>query len=142
MANEQNLIPMHQTSEEAKKNGRKGGIASGKARRERRLMRDTLNILLDTPIKKGKVDDLSKVKNLSKEQIAKLNLTTGDLMLLKVVQKAVNGDPRAIEFIRDQVGERPVEVSEVKVDVDENDALTQWIKKLKENPDLKDEMKE
>ena len=45
MANEQNLrVP---SSEEAREIGRKGGIASGKARREKRTMLDTLEKLLD-----------------------------------------------------------------------------------------------
>ena len=33
--NEQNLRPLHQSNEEATRNGKKGGIASGKARRQR-----------------------------------------------------------------------------------------------------------
>ena len=50
MANrEDNLIPFtsEQNREEAAKNGRKGGIASGKARREKAIMKATLEMLLD-----------------------------------------------------------------------------------------------
>lgn len=36
MANEQNLRPIKQSNEEATENGRKGGIASGEARRQKR----------------------------------------------------------------------------------------------------------
>lgn len=44
MANEQNLIPFQpgRSREEAVKNGRAGGIASGQARRERKALADIL----------------------------------------------------------------------------------------------------
>jgi hypothetical protein len=51
MANEQNLKPFtsEQSREEAKKNGRKGGIASGEARRKKADFRNDLqNALLGT----------------------------------------------------------------------------------------------
>lgn len=50
--NEQNLKPFtaEQSREEAVKNGKKGGIASGQARRERRTVQKLLNAFLDTEI--------------------------------------------------------------------------------------------
>ena len=53
MANEQNLKPFtsEQSREEAKKNGQKGGIASGKARREKKTIQKILADLLDSEIK-------------------------------------------------------------------------------------------
>lgn len=52
MANEQNLkVP---TSEEAREYGRRGGIASGEARREKATMKKTLEMLLDEKNNKGK----------------------------------------------------------------------------------------
>lgn len=56
MANrEDNLIPFtsEQSREEAVKNGRKGGVASGKARREKATMLSTLEKLLDEEYKKN-----------------------------------------------------------------------------------------
>lgn len=49
MANEQNLRPFtsDQSREEAVKNGQKGGIASGKARRERKTLAETLRAELE-----------------------------------------------------------------------------------------------
>jgi len=41
MANEENLIPVRST-EEAREKGKKGGIASGKARREKKLWKDEI----------------------------------------------------------------------------------------------------
>lgn len=51
----ENLIPMNTRSkEEASELGRKGGIASGKARREKATMKATLEMLLDETYKNGK----------------------------------------------------------------------------------------
>ena len=46
MANEQNLIPVRSTSE-ARALGRLGGQASGAARRKRKALRDSMNMLLE-----------------------------------------------------------------------------------------------
>ena len=52
MANEKNLrVP---TSEEAREYGRRGGIASGEARREKATMKRTLEMLLEEKNNKGK----------------------------------------------------------------------------------------
>ncbi|MBQ6508066.1 MAG: hypothetical protein IJI07_01210 [Flexilinea sp.] len=40
--NEQNLRPLHQSNEEATRNGKKGGIASGKARRQRKAIKTAI----------------------------------------------------------------------------------------------------
>ena len=52
MANEQNLKPVR-NEKEARELGRKGGIASGQARREKATMKKTLEMLLDTKSKNG-----------------------------------------------------------------------------------------
>ena len=53
MANEKNLTPFtsEQSREEAVENGRKGGIASGQARREKKTIQKILADLLDSEIK-------------------------------------------------------------------------------------------
>jgi hypothetical protein len=49
VANEKNLIPFtsEQSREEAKKNGHKGGVASGKARKEKASLRKMAQAILD-----------------------------------------------------------------------------------------------
>ena len=55
MAKEDNLIPFSERSkEEAREMGKKGGIASGKARKEKATMKKTLEMLLDEKNKEGK----------------------------------------------------------------------------------------
>ena len=52
MANEKNLVPFtsEQSHEEAVKSGRKGGIASGEAKRNRKMLRDCIDYLLERAV--------------------------------------------------------------------------------------------
>lgn len=54
MSNIENLIPMSKRSKtEARRLGKKGGIASGKVRREKRTLKDELEIIMKTINKDG-----------------------------------------------------------------------------------------
>lgn len=117
VANEQNLRPFtsEQDREEAAKNGRKGGIKSGESRRRKKTMRENLEILLSMPLKKGKGADIEKGKNL--QEFTTQNLTVEQAMLLAQIKKALKGDIYAFETIRDLIGEKPVNKSEVSASV-------------------------
>lgn len=102
MANEQNLRPGEYklTLEEQKK----GGKASGEARAARRDLRKALEALLDKEFssKNGEM------------------LTGAEAIALKQMEKALKGDTRAFEVVRDTAGQKPVEkimVAEVSQDV-------------------------
>ncbi len=107
MANEQNLIPKdsNQNREEAKKNGRKGGIASGKARREKKLFRETLETILSMSLNQGKDVSVDDIKNFA--SIKGKNISVQDAILIAQIQKAMKGDTRAAEYVRDTIGENP-----------------------------------
>ena len=63
MANEKNLrVP---TSSEARENGKKGGIASGKARRQKKLLRECLEILLEKEMTDKKGETMTGAEALS-----------------------------------------------------------------------------
>lgn len=98
MANEQNLVPFtsDQSREEATKNGKKGGIASGEARRARKTLRAELEMLLQSYAVDKKTGKPSK-------------RTVQEAMVLSLVTKAVSGDTKAFEIIRDTIGEKPAE---------------------------------
>lgn len=70
------------TSAERIANARKSGIASGKARREGRIMREALLAALD---QEGMMEKISKV----------------------LIDKALAGDVSAIRLLRDSIGEMP-----------------------------------
>lgn len=96
-----------QSKEEAKERGRKGGIASGKARREKKLMRDTLDIILSMPMKNGKNADVESIRSFA--ALKGKNISVQEAILIAQVQKAMKGDTKAAEYVRDTVGQKPVD---------------------------------
>lgn len=95
------------TPEERRENGRKGGIASGEAKRKKKAMRDRLGILLELQMKPGKGADLESIKNFA--ALKGKNITVQDAMMLAQIQKALKGDTAAATFIRDTAGEKPTD---------------------------------
>lgn len=104
-------IGVHFTKETAAEMGRKAGKASGKARRDKKLLKDCLEILLET-----------KIETKDGKKITGAEATTAALF-----RKALNGDTKAFELLRDTVGQKPVDkimISEVDQSViDEVEAI-------------------
>ncbi len=118
MANEQNLIPFtsDQDREEAKKNGRKGGIASGEVRREKATMKKTLEMLLDVVPKK--IGDKENIDKKTWKELATLGLISG----------AVQGNATNYRTMLETIGELTSEGSGVatptlKIEVSDNSKL-------------------
>lgn len=87
--NESNLVSLaDRTTEEQREIARKGGIASGKARKERKTLKEELLLLLS--------------EGDTQEKIS-----------LSLIKQALNGNTKAFEIIRDTVGEKPKEEIEV-----------------------------
>lgn len=80
-----------------------GGKASGKARREKRLMREALTDLMQM-----EVTDESIRQTLDDMGIENKDNQTA--LTVAIFLKALRGDVRAGEFIRDTMGEKPVDV--------------------------------
>ena len=102
MANEQNLRPSEYklSQEEAKR----GGIASGEARRRKRDLRQALEMLLEKEYKSGKGQ----------------TVTGTEAITTKLFEQAMKGNVKAFETIRATVGQDPVQkvmVAEVTQDV-------------------------
>ena len=101
-----NLIPQSErTKEEQRKVARKGGIASGKARREKKAMKDTLETLLSMPLKDDKAVDVENIKSIA--ALKGKNITVQEAIMLAQIQKAMKGDTKAAEYIRDTSGQKP-----------------------------------
>ena len=107
----ENLKPI-QSVEQAREMGSKGGKASGRARREKKTMKQMLDYLLEKKIatKDGK------------------KATTLEAMMSAAVAKAIKGDIKAAEFVRDTIGQKPKE----QVEVSSSTAVQQGINKLKD----------
>lgn len=130
MANEQNLIPFtsDQNREEAKKNGQKGGVASGEARRKKKTLKEIGDMIGSLDIKDAKVREL-----LAKAGIAEEDMVRDAGMMFTLAIKAGKGDTRSAELIakiRGQLKEQQsIEVAEVKPLID----LTQRKKNGEDN---------
>ena len=99
--NEQNLKPFdsNQSREEAKKNGRKGGIKSGEARRAKKTMKAMLDYLLE-----------KEITNKNGEKA-----TTLEAIMVQAIKQSLNGNIRALEFIRDTIGQNPRFTTELNI---------------------------
>lgn len=85
----------------AVENGRKGGIASGEARKAKKSLREAMQALMDTDLtgKDGKT------------------MTGTEAMAAKAFQAALKGDWKAWELVRDTAGQKPVDKVQMKTDV-------------------------
>lgn len=91
MANEQNLKPLNKRTEsERREIAQKGGKASGERRKELKSLKDELLSLL------AEGDTQKKIS-------------------LALIQKALKGNVKAFEMIRDTTGQKPTDKQEVKV---------------------------
>lgn len=89
-----NLKPI-QSEDEARTKGHKGGIASGKARREKKTAREYAIAVLE-----GYVKDK--------------DITLKDAMMQKLIQRAISEtDLNAIKYILELIGESPAQRIEV-----------------------------
>lgn len=114
MTNETNLNPVR-SEDEARKRGRAGGIASGKSRREKKLMRETLDMLLSMPMKNGKFADVENIRSFA--ALKGKNISVQEAILIAQVQKAMKGDTRAAEYVRDTMGQKPTDSVDMNMNV-------------------------
>lgn len=99
MANEKNLVPFDERSEkEARELGQKGGIASGKARRRKKSMKQKMQLLLSLP-----------AADNDQTELAAMGVDPDDMDNEMVLVKALflaaaEGDTRAFDRIQDVLG--------------------------------------
>ena len=114
MANDgiENLIPMTElTVDEQREMARKGGVASGKARREKRDRKQIASELLDLTVSGAGIDKIKKFFN-----IKGVELTAYDTMFLSCMMKAMQkGDANALEKLLKIAGEQFTELLDVSV---------------------------
>ena len=103
----------HMTKEQLSEAGKKGGKASVEARRRRKELKETLEILLNMSLdKRRKNVDIEKIQAFA--DLKGKNVTVDEAMMIKLVQKALRGDLNSISMIRDTIGEKPSDRVEVK----------------------------
>lgn len=91
---DENLIPFNErTEKEQREIARQGGIASGEARRAKKELRLALEALLEKEYDNNKGGKVSGA----------------ELLAYKQFDKALKGDTRAFEVVRDTAGQKPIE---------------------------------
>lgn len=93
MANEQNLVRGDEAHKFTLEEASKGGKNSAKARRAKRDLKIALEMILE-----------SEIKNKSGDV-----MTTTEAMCRALMKKALKGDVRAFETIRDTIGQKPID---------------------------------
>lgn len=98
---EKNLIPNEaRTPKQRRENARKAGKASAEARKKKKLLKDCLDILLEKDYTDKKGNKASGAEALAST----------------LFKKALAGDLKAFELVRDTAGQKPVDrvmISEV-----------------------------
>ena len=112
MANEENLkkgiATRFQSGEEAVKNGRKGGIASGVAKREKKLIRDRI--------------------------LERMGETDWNEMIDGLIERSKETD-KAFELLRDTIGEKPLDKHQITGSQEEKDNFDALIDAIRNGKD-------
>lgn len=127
-----NLKPI-QSTEEARERGRNGGYKSGKVRRDKRKLKNVLEVLLSMEA----TDDMkNKVLSIMPEMELD-DITFKDLAAISLIGQAVKGNTKAFEVMRDTLGEKPKD----KVEVTDKTERTSKIDSLIDSINIKKEQK-
>ena len=105
------------TKEERKQIAAEGGKASGKVRRQKAELKEIAQAWLDAEIK----DKNGTV------------LSGGESLIQFAVKQAAKGDVRAMVFIRDTAGQKPIEVASINVNKPDEEAVQRMVEKLHEH---------
>lgn len=102
MANNENLKPVRSKSE-ARKRGKQGGINSGKARRKKKELKELLELAL------SQKDEVTGEDNYT-------------AITMALIQRALLGETKAYEIIRDTLGQKPTDkfemsTSDIKINI-------------------------
>ena len=127
MANEENLVPMTDLTEsERREMARKGGIASGIARREKKEQKKTIAQALEM-ILNAKIPDAMAKKMQAQTGISELDYRTA-LAYSVISTRIKKGDANALRVIADYIGEKPAD--NLNINADENSKFADILKQL------------
>lgn len=111
-----------QSREEAAKNGKKGGIASGEARRKKKAMREVAEMVLGSQIS---LSDEKIRQQLKEKGVSDDDMTYQTAVVFATLGQALKGNVKAVTELRDMAGEK---VQEIKV----NTVIDDKVKELEE----------
>ena len=101
MANKENLIPFNERTEsEQREIAKQGGIASGRARRRRRSMKEAADYYLSLP-----ETDRRRVNAMLRDQIDPEDVDNQMSVVMGIATAAKQGDARAANVLLKMLGE-------------------------------------
>ena len=109
MVNTENLKPLNKVSKErAKEIATLGGIANGKQRNKRKTFKEAYLAISQKPFK-----PIGTMADEITEQFG--TITVDEAIILAMSVKASNGDVQAATYLRDTIGEKPTDKTEIDV---------------------------
>ena len=115
--NVQNLKPYNKTDrilskEEAKRRGSLGGKKSGENRKARKTMRETILEMLAMELTPEKLEEMGiDTSTLNGDY------TMQSAVISAMFREATNGDTKAMQLLRDTIGEAPVSRQEIQQEI-------------------------
>ena len=101
MSNEKNLIPFNKRTEsEQREIAQQGGIASGKARRRKRSMKEAADYYLSLP-----ETDRRRVNALLRDEVEPEDVDNQMSVVMGMAEAAKRGDARAADVLLKMLGE-------------------------------------
>lgn len=100
------------SSERGRELNMKSQEAKREAKKRKRAMQDIARWLGEMAVKEDLLFSADEIETLEKAE--KVNLTGAEALVLAQYTKAIQGDTKAAEFIRDTAGEKPKEQIEVQ----------------------------
>lgn len=134
MSGVQNLKPVR-TKEEARERGRKGGKASGEARRRKANFRKTLNLLLTEKIDIPELTPILESMGIDSTLESALNMA--------MIKAALGGDVKAAHYVAEYSGQSKrsdEDIANVQADIDLKQARKQDITGENETGDALDRL--
>lgn len=102
MANQDNLVSLKdRTQRERKEIATKGAETTNKIKRQRKAMREQMEMLLTLPLKDQKI--INKFKQIG---VDTNDMNNQMALIMATYQKALRGDMQAMNVVRELVGER------------------------------------
>ena len=104
----ENLIPVaNRTSDELREMTKKGGIASGEARRKKKTLRECVRLFGELPVEGKNARAMAELGIPVEEHNRLMQIS------VSLYQKAMKGDVAAFNAIRDIIGEKPTDKTEI-----------------------------
>lgn len=112
--NDENLIPLNKrTPRERKEIAKKGAEASNRKQAEKKAFKEILETLATIDVERFTTDEavLNELETINPEFAKKIDVKS--VIAARIIHKALKGDLYAIGFLRDTIGEKPVDKQEI-----------------------------